>query len=182
MFPVLFCFSGESLAILLYLPSLVTREVLQYIKFNLMVWLDWSSHWTMFTTWLLRIWSGPHQEVWESIRENWMFCFSEQILFQTVFSYLLLDPGSCSTPLLSVLTPVSSPLLDIFLRFPLSHLTPLKYPGTAGSSTWNWWARGEDWGERESHPGTGGRAGAASGGRGGRPSPAESLISSDRVK
>ena len=96
----------------LYLPSLVTQEVLQYIKFNFIVCFRWWIHWTMFTTrysryddgmgkysdkcLFLRGWTwmtadnllqSPHQEVWE----NWTFCFSRQILFQTVFSYLLLD-------------------------------------------------------------------------------------------
>ena len=181
----------------LYLPSLVTQEVLQYIKFNFIVCFRWWIHWTMFTTrysryddgmgkysdkcLFLRGWTwmtadnllqSPHQEVWE----NWTFCFSRQILFQTVFSYLLLDWFRVPTVhFASDFTLDGSPLLrsvwiflwQSFSLFLSLHWSIRALPGVQPET-------GEHCEVEREKARLGLRAGAVSGGRGGNP--AESLI------
>ena len=115
-------------------------------------WQDGIKYWHEISTDTLNPdWSDTDQKSGRiRVRENWANIISDSV-FLPLIGLLLSSYSS-----LGVSTPVGSPLLrsEYF-----SELFPLSlYPSTAGSSTWNWWAvlllRT---GERESHPGTGGR-------------------------
>ena len=164
MFPV-FCFSpGKSdWAIRLYLPSLGTRDVLQYIKFNFLGRLYQPGTLDMMTSCRTTEHNPTNTRKSGTVRErhwtlNGLF-FWENIISDSVFlpliGLLLSSYSSRGVP-----TPVGSPLLRSGYFSDRAELAPLSlYPSTAGSSTWNWWAvlRLLRTGERESHPGTGGR-------------------------
>ena len=194
MFPV-FCFSpGKSdWAIRLYLPSLGTRDVLQYIKFNFLGRLYQPGTLDMMTSCRTTEHNPTNTRKSGTVRErhwtlNGLF-FWENIISDSVFLPLIgLVLSSYSS--LGLCLGVSPPALQVhlcwiyftvvssFISLDFSLLWSIRATRTAGSSTWNWWAQGEYCGEREreSHPGTGDRAGAVSDGRGGWSGPVSPLI------
>ena len=182
-------------AIRLYLPSLGTRDVLQYIKFNFLGRLYQPGTLDMMTSCRTTEHNPTNTRKSGTVRErhwtlNGLF-FWENIISDSVFlpliglvlssySSLGLCLGVCPPALQVHLCWIYFTVVSSFISLDFSLLWSIRATRTAGSSTWNWWAQGEYCGERErereSHPGTGDRAGAVSGGRGGWSGPVSPLI------